>query len=182
VQRHSEPLRWGRFRKAADQGLADAQYSLGPMYSNGESVPQNFTEALSWYRKAADQGHAKAQNDIGRMYYLGEGVPRDYAEAVRWFRKAAERGGADGMYSLGVTYEQGNGVLRDNVQAHMWYSLAASRYSAEDNEKHDKALERCRRRITGTGSFRQAENGWPVFVLRVVQAASSTSNPASSAI
>ena len=74
------------------------------------------------------------------MYYLGEGVPTDYAEAVAWFRKAAERGGADGMYSLGVAYEQGNGVPRDNVQAHVWYSLAASRYSAEDKEKHDKAL------------------------------------------
>src|SRR5712671_2394904 len=73
-------------RVRAEQGEADAQYSLGASYAQGKGVPQNYTEAVRWFRKAADQGDAKAQNNLGFMSYYGQGVPQDYAEAVRWFR------------------------------------------------------------------------------------------------
>ncbi len=45
----------------AEQGHAEAQSNLGVMYTNGQGVPQDDTEAVKWYRKAADQGHARAQ-------------------------------------------------------------------------------------------------------------------------
>jgi TPR repeat protein len=38
-----------------------AQNDLGFMYSTGEGVPQDDTEAGRWYRLAADQGLAEAQ-------------------------------------------------------------------------------------------------------------------------
>ena len=44
-------------RKAAEQGLAEAQYELGQMYANGRGVPQDDTLAEMWLRKAAEQGH-----------------------------------------------------------------------------------------------------------------------------
>ncbi len=50
--------RW-RYRLAADQGDADAQFNLGIMYENGRRVPQDETEAVRWYRLAADQGFAR---------------------------------------------------------------------------------------------------------------------------
>ena len=48
-------------RKAAEQGLAEAQYNLGLMYSNGVGVDQDYEEAMKWYRLAAEQGLAPAQ-------------------------------------------------------------------------------------------------------------------------
>ena len=49
------------YRKAADQGYADAQFNLGKMYEHGQGVPQSAKAAAVWYRKAADQGDAEAQ-------------------------------------------------------------------------------------------------------------------------
>ncbi|MCH8166953.1 MAG: sel1 repeat family protein, partial [Proteobacteria bacterium] len=55
------------FRKAADQGLAPAQYVLGVMYHHGRGVAQDYAEAVKWYRRAADQGNANAQFNLGGM-------------------------------------------------------------------------------------------------------------------
>ncbi len=48
-----------RFRKAADQGDAQAQYKLGLMYYNGEGIEKDPKEAVEWFRKAANQGLAQ---------------------------------------------------------------------------------------------------------------------------
>ena len=45
----------GWFRKAAEQGLADAQSNLGWMYERGEGVPQDYAEAVKRYRLASEQ-------------------------------------------------------------------------------------------------------------------------------
>ena len=42
-QDDEEAVNW--FRKASEQGLAEAQYNLGIMYSNGEGVKQDKSEA-----------------------------------------------------------------------------------------------------------------------------------------
>ena len=81
-----------RYRKAAEQGDALAQYILGVMYDNGQGVPQNYTKAVEWYRKAAEQGHSKAQSSLGVMYILGYGVPQNYTQAYIWFSVAAAQG------------------------------------------------------------------------------------------
>ena len=98
-----------QLRKAAEQGNASAQYSLGVMYNTGEGVPQDYQEAVSWYHKAAEQGHASAQYNLGVRYVNGEGVPQDYQEAVSWWRKAAEQGDAIAQYNLGVSYDNRRG-------------------------------------------------------------------------
>ena len=36
------------FRKAAEQGLAEAQANLGMCYDNGNGVEQDFTQAFTW--------------------------------------------------------------------------------------------------------------------------------------
>lgn len=87
-----------RYRKAAEKGIADAQFVLGAMYANGQGVERDYNEAAAWYRKAADQGYAKAQYNLGRMYISGQGVPYDYLQAVKWFNRAAAQ---DGMESHG---------------------------------------------------------------------------------
>ena len=78
-----EAVKW--YRKAAEQGDADAQVFLGLMYRNGKGVQQDYAEAVKWVRKAAEQGNAEAQFNLGVivMYRSGKGVQQDYAEAVK---------------------------------------------------------------------------------------------------
>ena len=47
-------MKW--YRKAADQGLAEAQYNLGVAYLEGSGVGKDRAEAAKWFRRAADQG------------------------------------------------------------------------------------------------------------------------------
>lgn len=61
----SEAVRW--YRLAAQQGLAEAQFSLGNMYFNGRGVPQDYEEAARWVRLAAAQGNALAQITLASM-------------------------------------------------------------------------------------------------------------------
>jgi hypothetical protein len=46
-QDYAEAARW--YRKAADQGNADAQNNLGVMYGNGQGVPQDYVRAHMWF-------------------------------------------------------------------------------------------------------------------------------------
>jgi TPR repeat protein len=88
-QDYAEARKW--WRKAAEQGEAQAQYSLGIMYNQGKGVPQDYVEAVKWYRKAAEQGLANAQYSLGVMYALGQGVPQDFVLAYMWLNLAASR-------------------------------------------------------------------------------------------
>ena len=119
--------------RAAEQGHAGAQYSLGQMYFYGTGVPQSYGAAVKWYLKAAEQGHAGAQFSLGAFYATGDGVPQNYAESEKWFRRAAEQGNADAQYSLGQVYFYGTGVPQDYVQAHKWFNLATARKPDENS-------------------------------------------------
>ncbi len=48
------------FTPLAEQGDADAQFSLGYMYDNGWGVLQNYATAYAWYNIAASNGDEKA--------------------------------------------------------------------------------------------------------------------------
>jgi hypothetical protein len=85
-------LAW--YRKAADQGCAEAQCSLGLALYNGDGVPVDEAESVVWYRKAAEQGHAGAQYTLAYAYSYGRGVPVDKTTAEGWYRKAADQGHA----------------------------------------------------------------------------------------
>jgi TPR repeat protein len=95
LQDNAAAMSWQR--KAAMQGLADAQYNLGVMYERGRGVPQDHATAVSWYRKAADQGFAMAQYNFGMMYANGQGVPQDYVTAHMWLNLAAASGNKDAV-------------------------------------------------------------------------------------
>lgn len=75
-------------RKAAEQGVANAENELGSCYSLGEGVGEDDGQALYWFRKAADQGHSLAQTNVGVYYKEGYGVEKDGNNALYWFEKA----------------------------------------------------------------------------------------------
>ena len=82
------------YRKAAEQGFAPAQFSLGLCYVHGKGVPQDFAQALAWYGKAAQQKNSDALLNLAFLYHNGQGVPKD--EARSFDLRAPGRGGGLG--------------------------------------------------------------------------------------
>ena len=113
-------------RAIAKQGDAEAQYTVGEIYDYGESVQEDYAEAMKWFRLAADQGNAEAQFNLGVMYYFGVSVPKDYAEAMKWFRLAADQGYAEAQNNVGTMYGNGRGVQQNYTEAYTWLSIAAA--------------------------------------------------------
>jgi hypothetical protein len=112
-------------RVSAEHGDAQAQYKLGYMYSHGQGVPQDLSEAVRWYKKSADQGNAMGESAIGTMYVKGRGIDQNYNEALKWYRKAVDQNYATAQYCLGQMYYYGEGVPQNNVEAALWYRKAA---------------------------------------------------------
>ena len=126
----------------AAAGDADAQYSLGVTYRDGQLLDKDDTEAAKWIRMAAEQGHASAQSDLGVMYMGGAGVTQDYAEALKWTRMAADQGIAPAQCNLGVIYAGGYGVAQDDDEAAKWFELAADQGHAYAQERLDPVVEK----------------------------------------
>lgn len=140
------PAALKELRPLADNGDAKAQALLGEIYNGARGVPQDHTEAVSWYRKAAERGDAGAQVSLGMMYENGTGVPQDNKEAVSWYRKAAEQGYAEAQYILGGLYKRGQDALpADLVQAHKWFNLAVAtgfEIARQDMEEVEAGMSR----------------------------------------
>ncbi len=85
-------------RKAANQGYAKAQYTLGGMYLAGDRVARDKKIAVKWFKKAAEQEYADAQRSID-MIYQAEVSKTTIAEIER---KYSERATRDFLSSLRV--------------------------------------------------------------------------------
>jgi TPR repeat protein len=161
----AEAAKW--YRKAADQGHAEAQYQLGDCYAEGTGVAKDEVEAIKWFRKAADQGGVWAQYQLGKYYENGTGVSTDAIEAVKWYRKAAEprdlstntsdfptwaiwNQRVDAQRALAQCYSNGVGVVQDPQEAARW-SLEADRSHGESDRAYLKMLKS--RAETGDASY-----------------------------
>ena len=70
IQDYTQAVHW--YKKAAEQGLAEAQTSLGWFYENGKGTDKDYTQAISWYKKAAEQGDTKAKLNLAIIYKNGK--------------------------------------------------------------------------------------------------------------
>jgi len=119
------------FTDAANQGYADAQYSLGYIYHDGEGVSKDPEKSALWTWNAAEQGHADAQYNLGIKYGEGDGVSKDPEEGARWTLKAAEQGHADAQHNLACAYAEGIGVTQDLQESALWTRKAAEQGRAD---------------------------------------------------
>jgi uncharacterized protein len=103
-----------RWRKAADEGSADAQFNLGQAYKTGRGVKTDMRQAEEWYRKAALQGHEQAEANYG-LALFDNGKRGD---AVQWLKRAVSRGDARAQYVYGIMLFNGDTVEKDWVQAY----------------------------------------------------------------
>jgi TPR repeat protein len=120
-------------RKAADQGFAAAQWTLGWMYGDGLGVAKNPSLDLEWTRKAADQGFAAAQYHLGMRYHKGDfGVEKSPSLALEWWRQAAMQGFPAAQCALGLDYYCGGlGVEKNYSLAVEWHRKAAEQGLAQ---------------------------------------------------
>lgn len=72
--------------KAAEQGLAEAQFTLGEHYRLGQHRPEDLDTAADWYEAAALQGHPNAQYNLG-VLYANAG---HFAQARYWWEKSTD--------------------------------------------------------------------------------------------
>jgi len=105
------------FRPFADDGRADAEYTLGFMYFSGKGVAPDYAEAARWFRLAAEQGRADAQHALGHLYLNGQGVTQDNVLAYMWFDLAAAQGTQAAATLAAVT--QAAATARDGVARQM---------------------------------------------------------------
>jgi hypothetical protein len=109
-----EAAHW--LRRAADQGMASAQYSLGLLLTSNSTTEPLHASFISPER-------------LERMT-IGERVDAqrelEESEAVRWFRLAADGGHPLALIGLADSYYRGQGVPQDYVQAYVWGSIAAN--------------------------------------------------------
>ena len=108
----------------AEQGQANAQYTLGWMYRKGQGVPQDDEQAVKWYRLSAEQGHAKAQSNLGVMYQDGLGVLQDYLRAHMWYNIAATSGNEPAQKNRDIIAEKMTTEQISRAQDLAWECIA----------------------------------------------------------
>ena len=75
------------FRIAAEQGIAEAEWSLGALYMGGIGVERTEAVGVAWYTRAALQGHVAAQTALATSYMEGVGKSPEVLQCV-WSRSA----------------------------------------------------------------------------------------------
>ena len=95
-------LKHATARVEANRNDAAAMTLLGELYAQGLAVPQNFTEAASWYRLAHERGDANATFALAMLTMDGLGVPKDRAQAEALLEQAAAKGHPVACYNLAL--------------------------------------------------------------------------------
>ena len=114
-----EAEKW--YRKAAEKGHREAQYTLGCMYKHS-----NGTEAVNWLLNLSKSNDtlysAKANYQLGKIYFHGlGGISQNYYNAFMYFKMASDMGCKEAMYYLGNCYEYGRGTAKNIPFAKDYY-------------------------------------------------------------
>jgi uncharacterized protein len=111
------------YKKAADQGFAEGECTLGLGYVEGLGVQlRDISQGLALMKSAVDHGSGHCAESIGELYRGGLfGVPKDTVQAAAWHRRGAEMGDTLAEGRLGIDYQFGIGVEQNSAQAAYWY-------------------------------------------------------------
>jgi localization factor PodJL len=128
------------YEKAAQQGLAVAEYRLGSLYEKGVGVGRDIQRAKDLYQRAAEKGNTRAMHNLGVL--AAEGGKPNYTSAALWFGKAAEYGIRDSQYNLAVLLARGLGLPKDLVKSYTWFAIVAAAGDADAARKRDDVAAR----------------------------------------
>jgi len=124
------------YRRAAQQGIVQAQFNLGVLLQNGAGTDQDFVEAVKWYEEAAKQGYLNAIYNLAFMRENGYGCTRDLRTALHLYESAANRKEPDSQCKLALL------LLDEDMQARAGFS-----YRCEGWDFVPKDHERARRML-----------------------------------
>jgi len=138
-----------RLSSMADQGDAQAQYSIGMAYLNGKGVPKSDAEAVSYFRKAAEQGNADAQVALNRLQAIAQCKGNAVCIANTEILNLAEHGDANAQLKLAYAYASAShrqrdwsdhplddsnsaeAIAKDRIAAARWFLKAAEQGNVE---------------------------------------------------
>jgi TPR repeat protein len=113
------------YQKAADSGLAQAQFNYALMLEKGIAGKQDTLLAVKYYKLAAQQGLVEARYNFALMLAEGRGVLEDDQVAAQWMKRAADQGYANAQFQMGYLHKIGEGVPKDDAEAAKWFLRAA---------------------------------------------------------
>ena len=124
----NETLKWTR--KAANNGIKQAQFQLAEIYAKKQG---NVKNAIQWYRLAADQNHPDAFFELGEIYKKGaEGIVADASKSTQMYQIAAsefdiyaQKGNPEYQYALAGMYQRAKGVNKNMRLAIKWMVKSA---------------------------------------------------------
>lgn len=113
--------------QAAEQGLSQAQESLGRHWLNGWRISEprgDVQKAAYWLEKAAAQNNANAQYSLALLYRDGNGVTKDCDQALQLFEKAGDQGDWAAYGEISRMYARGHCVAPNAEEAAKWEAKA----------------------------------------------------------
>lgn len=109
-------------RQKAEQGDAEAQFTLGQMYAKGQVVKRDYAQARQWYQKAAEQGHADAQKALDNLNNGQTAKPSKESTGTSNENSALAQAGIppipssdDAWVSVGKSYNKERGYLEEYI-------------------------------------------------------------------
>lgn len=143
------------FETLAQEGMADAAYSLGQIYYDGQGVAMDRPRAARYFERAANGGHPYAQFVTAQFMYHGTLLGRNEIWAIQLMRAAHETGGLAEAGPIWQAWQSGMNARYDARDA-------ANRQMAIENERSQAAADAANMaRIWGlySGSQNRQENG-----------------------
>jgi len=102
-----------QYKERSDMNDAQALYSLGNFYSNGENgVPRDRAKALELWHRAGELGSANANYNIAYAYKIGNGVERNMKKAKHYWEISAMGGNLHARNNLGIMEGQERNMKR----------------------------------------------------------------------
>jgi TPR repeat protein len=122
-------------KKAAEQGLPEAQCALAIEYYKDHSSQNNIKKGNKWLLKAADNGNLEALRELGYISMSEKRVfrlffPLDYKKALECFQKVADKGDLNCQLQVAYLYSVGKGADKDIKKAEDIYRKAAAKAPA----------------------------------------------------
>ena len=115
------------YTKAAEQGNAEAMYSLGRLYCEQKN---DKAKAFHYFQLSSEKNHLETLVCLGCCYENGYGTEINLDKAIELTAKAAEQDCARAKRIMGLYYENGTGVEMNTAKALEWYIKAAEQGDA----------------------------------------------------
>ena len=102
--------------RAAELGIASAQYHLGLIYAEGKGAQIDGKKSARYYLSAAEQSHPEAQYQLATLFREGKLIKQDLDKSFFWYEKIANDN-HEAQYFLGCQYLHGEGTTKDEKKA-----------------------------------------------------------------